>query len=154
MLSTFKHSLPVRVISFETLSIASTASAPSSQASMKNFSGVVCLGEGNGRKEEIFSHTWKYSREVFSQQIMSIIEQHELLMLIILQTHSTTTKDQWNVKNNPFGPLLLIFFVTCPWKHNISAFVSWKQTTCLKSSSLYKAPMLVFVTDTFPLVIN
>lgn len=37
--------LPVRVISLETLSIASTASAPSSQASMKNFSGVVCLRE-------------------------------------------------------------------------------------------------------------
>lgn len=35
--------LPVRVISLDTLSIASTASAPSSQASMKNFSGVVCL---------------------------------------------------------------------------------------------------------------
>lgn len=86
MLSTFEHSLPVRVISFETLSIASTASAPSSQASMKNFSGVVCLGEGNGRKEEIFSREWKYSQEVFSQQIMSIIQQHERLMLIILQT--------------------------------------------------------------------
>lgn len=47
----FKHFLPVRVISFETLSIASTASAPSSQASMKNFSGVVCLGEN---KENVF----------------------------------------------------------------------------------------------------
>lgn len=37
--------LPVRVISFESLSMVSTASAPSSQASMKNFSGLVCLRE-------------------------------------------------------------------------------------------------------------
>lgn len=42
--------LPVRVISLDTLSIASTASAPSSQASMKNFSGVVCL---RGQREHL-----------------------------------------------------------------------------------------------------
>lgn len=42
--------LPVRVISLDTLSIARTASAPSSQASMKNFSGVVCL---RGQREHL-----------------------------------------------------------------------------------------------------
>ncbi len=63
----FKDFLPVRVISFETLSIASTASAPSSQASTKNFSGVVCLGENKENVKDFFLQGYNYSMEMFSR---------------------------------------------------------------------------------------
>lgn len=65
--------LPERVISLETLSIASTASAPSSQASIKNFSGVVCLEEDKGEVEGfLFFCFFYYILEMFQIHQISL----------------------------------------------------------------------------------
>lgn len=89
---TSKDFLPVRVISFETLSMASTASAPSSQASMKNFSGVVCLGEN-----ERSNHTLQMFNQV--QQISAPKQR---------STASGSSKDSnWLLCNKKFDKLFM-----------------------------------------------